>query len=136
LVDQTSLGLRSLVKQDGALELSLAEVTVSPPKDDEVIVRVEAQHAVLTALVEVDRAVVQREVRAELVITFAKRFSGKSGKSLHGTPIACSMAAAIAGAPPSIGSSPTPLAPLGPPENGASTRMVSKRGASLLVGMT
>jgi NADPH:quinone reductase len=42
LVDQTSLGLRSLVKQDGALELSLAQVTVSPPKDDEVIVRVEA----------------------------------------------------------------------------------------------
>jgi NADPH2:quinone reductase len=42
LVDQTSLGLRSLVKQDGALELSLAQVAVSPPKDDEVIVRVEA----------------------------------------------------------------------------------------------
>jgi NADPH:quinone reductase-like Zn-dependent oxidoreductase len=42
LANQTSLGLRSLVKQDGALELSLAQVTVSPPKDDEVIVRVEA----------------------------------------------------------------------------------------------
>jgi len=42
LVDQTSVELRSLVKQDGALELSLAQVTVSPPKDDEVIVRVEA----------------------------------------------------------------------------------------------
>jgi NADPH2:quinone reductase len=42
MVDQTSLGLRSLVKQDGALELSLAQVTVSPPKDDEVIIRVEA----------------------------------------------------------------------------------------------
>src|ERR1700748_610427 len=42
LVDQTSLELRSLVKQDGVLELSLAQVTVSPPKDDEVIVRVEA----------------------------------------------------------------------------------------------
>jgi NADPH2:quinone reductase len=42
MVDQTSLGLRSLVKQDGALELSLAQATVSPPKDDEVIVRVEA----------------------------------------------------------------------------------------------
>ena len=39
---ETSLGLRSLVKQDGALELSLAQVTVSPPKDDEVIVRIEA----------------------------------------------------------------------------------------------
>ena len=42
MVDQTSLGLRSLVKQDGALELSFAPVAVSPPKDDEVIVRVEA----------------------------------------------------------------------------------------------
>ena len=42
MVDQTSLGLRSLVKQDGSLELSLAQATVSPPKDDEVIVRVEA----------------------------------------------------------------------------------------------
>src|SRR6266481_649953 len=42
MVDQTSLGLRSLVKQDGSLELSLAQVTVSPPKNDEVIVRVEA----------------------------------------------------------------------------------------------
>jgi NADPH:quinone reductase-like Zn-dependent oxidoreductase len=30
------------VKQDGSLELSLAQATVSPPKDDEVIVRVEA----------------------------------------------------------------------------------------------
>ena len=30
------------MKQDGALELSLAQVAVSPPKDDEVIVRVEA----------------------------------------------------------------------------------------------
>jgi NADPH:quinone reductase-like Zn-dependent oxidoreductase len=42
LVDQTSLELRSLVKQDGALELSLAQATVSTPKDDEVIVHVEA----------------------------------------------------------------------------------------------
>jgi NADPH2:quinone reductase len=42
MVDQASLGLRSLVKQDGALELSFAQVAVSPPKDDEVIVRVEA----------------------------------------------------------------------------------------------
>src|SRR4029077_696193 len=42
MVDQTSLGLRSLVKQDGSLELSLAQATVSPPKDDEVIIRIEA----------------------------------------------------------------------------------------------
>ena len=39
---QTSWGLRSLVKEDGTLELSLVEVTLSPPKDDEVVVRVEA----------------------------------------------------------------------------------------------
>ena len=42
MVDQISLGLRSLVKQDGILELSLTQTTVSSPKDDEVIVRVEA----------------------------------------------------------------------------------------------
>ncbi len=42
MADQTSLGLRSLVKPDGALELSLAQASVSPPKDDEVIIRVEA----------------------------------------------------------------------------------------------
>ncbi len=42
MVDQTSLELRSLAKQDGTLELSLAQVTVSTPKDDEVIVHVEA----------------------------------------------------------------------------------------------
>ena len=38
MVDQASLELRSLVKQDGVLELSLARVTVPPPKDNEVIV--------------------------------------------------------------------------------------------------
>jgi len=42
LAYQTSWGLRSLVKEDGTLELSLVEVTLSPPKDDEVVVRVEA----------------------------------------------------------------------------------------------
>ena len=42
MVDQASLELRSLVKQDGVLELSLARVTVPPPKDNEVIVRIEA----------------------------------------------------------------------------------------------
>jgi NADPH2:quinone reductase len=42
MADQTSLGLRSLVKQDGALELSLAQASVSLPKDDEVIIRIEA----------------------------------------------------------------------------------------------
>jgi NADPH:quinone reductase len=42
LANQTSLELRSLVKPDGSLELSLAHATVSPPKNDEVIVRIEA----------------------------------------------------------------------------------------------
>jgi NADPH:quinone reductase len=42
MVDQTSLELRSLVKQDGVLELSLARATLPPPKDHEVIVRIEA----------------------------------------------------------------------------------------------
>jgi len=39
---RSGLQLRSLVKQDGTLELSLAEVETPQPKADEVIVRVEA----------------------------------------------------------------------------------------------
>ena len=42
LANQTSLELRSLVKQDGTLELSLAQVSVPSPTADEVVVRVEA----------------------------------------------------------------------------------------------
>lgn len=42
LANQTSLELRSLVKQDGTLELSLAAVSVPSPTADEVVVRVEA----------------------------------------------------------------------------------------------
>jgi NADPH:quinone reductase-like Zn-dependent oxidoreductase len=38
----TGLELRSLVKKDGTLEVSLARVKVPEPKDDEVVVRVEA----------------------------------------------------------------------------------------------
>ena len=38
----TGLQLRSLVKDDGTLELSLASVPTPDPKSDEVIVRVEA----------------------------------------------------------------------------------------------
>ena len=45
------------------------------------------------------------------------------------------MAATTAGAPTSIGSSPTPFAPCGTPVNGASTRIVEMRGASRAVGM-
>jgi NADPH:quinone reductase-like Zn-dependent oxidoreductase len=41
-VADTGLELRSLVKKDGKLEVSLAKVKVPEPKDDEVVVRVEA----------------------------------------------------------------------------------------------
>src|ERR1035437_8760778 len=65
----------------------------------------------------------------------SKRSSGRSGRSSRTIPVACSIAAAIAGAPPSIGSSPMPFAPPpGPFEYGSSTRIVVKRGASRLVG--
>ena len=39
---RTGLQLRSTVKQEGLLELSLADVPIPDPKPDEVIVRVEA----------------------------------------------------------------------------------------------
>src|SRR5262249_57483389 len=38
---RTGLQLRSTVKKDGHLELSLAEVAIAEPKADEVVVRVE-----------------------------------------------------------------------------------------------
>jgi NADPH2:quinone reductase len=41
-VERTGLQLRSLVKADGELELSLAKVAVPAPADDEVVIRVEA----------------------------------------------------------------------------------------------
>jgi NADPH:quinone reductase len=42
MAEKTSLGLRSLVKPDGVLELSLAPERVETPNDDEVVIRVEA----------------------------------------------------------------------------------------------
>jgi len=48
---------------------------------------------------------------------------------------ACSGALSPAGAPTSIGSSPTPFAPCGTPLNGASTRIVRICGASSAVGI-
>jgi len=42
LVKQTGLELRSLVRPDGVLELSLVHLPIPTPKDDEVIVRVDA----------------------------------------------------------------------------------------------
>lgn len=41
-IADTGLELRSLVKKDGTLEVSLAKVPVPEPKDDQVVVRVEA----------------------------------------------------------------------------------------------
>ena len=38
----TALQLRSLIKEDGLLELSLTRVEVPEPKDDQVVVRIEA----------------------------------------------------------------------------------------------
>jgi NADPH:quinone reductase len=42
MAHQTNLELRSLVKFDGKLELSLVELPIPTPKDDEVVVRVDA----------------------------------------------------------------------------------------------
>ena len=65
----------------------------------------------------------------------ARMRSGVAGRSWIQTPVASWMAATTAGAPTSIGSSPTPLAPCGAPENGFSTRIDSMRGASSAVGI-
>jgi NADPH2:quinone reductase len=40
-----ALQLRSMIKREGTLELSLATIPIPQPKDDEVLVRVEASSA-------------------------------------------------------------------------------------------
>src|SRR5207302_4757646 len=60
--------------------------------------------------------------------------SGEIGSSSNATPSASSTALATAAAGPSIGISPTPLAPPGPNGYGTSTRIVSSSGASANVG--
>src|SRR3954469_2153516 len=65
----------------------------------------------------------------------SNNFSGVAGISATGIPVAFSTACTVAGAPPSIGSSPTPLAPKGPPPQARSSRWTSIRGLSLIVGM-
>src|SRR5215470_8761957 len=60
--------------------------------------------------------------------------SGEIGSASNAQPSASSTALATAAAGPSIGISPTPLAPLGPNGYGTSTRMVSSSGASANVG--
>jgi len=61
--------------------------------------------------------------------------SGVAGRSWIHTPVASWIAATTAGAPTSIGSSPTPLARCGASGKGASTRIEVIRGASSAVGM-
>ena len=65
----------------------------------------------------------------------ARMRSGVAGRSWTHAPVASWIAATTAGAPTSIGSSPTPLAPCGAEANGASTRIDVIRGASSEVGM-
>lgn len=86
MVNQTSLGLRSLVKQDGALELSLAQVSVSPPKDDEVIVRVEA-----TPINPSDLGLLLAGGNASLA-----KVSGKGSQTVVTAPIAPAVMRALA----------------------------------------
>src|ERR1041385_6990936 len=60
--------------------------------------------------------------------------SGEIGSASNAVPSASSTALATAAAGPSIGISPTPLAPLGPNGYGTSTSRVSSSGASANVG--
>src|ERR1700692_1033504 len=65
----------------------------------------------------------------------SKMSSGRRGISVKEMPVACSMALRIAGAGPSMGSSPMPLAPPGPWGEGTSSKVTWMGGMSALVGM-
>src|SRR5258706_13863073 len=93
LVDQTGLELRSLVKPDGALELSLVRLPIPTPKDDEVIVRVEAAPinpsdlGLLLAAADVRAATrsgegAQTVVTAPIAPAALRAFAGRVGKSM------------------------------------------------------
>jgi NADPH:quinone reductase-like Zn-dependent oxidoreductase len=93
LVDQTSLELRSLVKPDGALELSLVRVPVPTPRDDEVVVRVEATPinpsdlGLLLAAADVSAvttsgAGVRTVVTAPIAPAALRALAGRVGKSM------------------------------------------------------
>jgi NADPH2:quinone reductase len=93
LVDQTSLELRSLVRPDGTLELSLAQLPVPAPRDDEVIVRVEATPInpsdlgllLAAADVSVARASgkgAQTVVTAPIAPAAMRALAGRAGKSM------------------------------------------------------
>src|SRR5262249_26794073 len=94
-----------------------------------------AQHIqqALAARLDADLAAIQSEPNHRIAPSTR---SGESGSSATSVPMAFETAAAIAGAGPSIGSSPMPLAPpAGPCGNGFSTSTVSIIGTSVLVGM-
>src|ERR1700727_318365 len=65
----------------------------------------------------------------------SKMSSGRRGISANETPMACSIALRMAGAGPSMGSSPMPLAPSGPWDEGTSSKVTWIGGMSTLVGM-
>src|SRR6185295_5728616 len=87
--------------------------------------------------VHLDRLAVEGEGGLHGVVSSSPRNnrSGVAGISSTGMPVAFSIACTAAGAPPSIGSSPTPLAPKGPPSQPLSSRWTSILGQSLAVGM-
>jgi len=65
----------------------------------------------------------------------AIRRSGVSGRRVTSAPVAWATALKIAGAGPSIGSSPMPLAPAGPCGYGTSSKNTRMGGRSIDVGM-
>ena len=65
----------------------------------------------------------------------SKMSSGRRGISVNETPMACSIALRMAGAGPSMGSSPMPLAPSGPWDEGTSSKVTWMGGISALVAM-
>src|SRR5206468_4439330 len=65
----------------------------------------------------------------------SKRSSGSSGMEQKQTPVASSTALTIAGAGPSIGSSPMPFAPCAPCTFPISSKKTRIRGRSAEVGM-
>ena len=78
-----------------------------------------------------DGVAVHREAHAASSSSAVIIVSGTTGTCRRRTPVACAIALTIAGAGPSIGSSPIPLAPPGPPAYGRSakaTRRENYRG--------
>ena len=93
MANQTGLELRSLVKSDGELELSLVELPVPTPEDDEVIVRVEATPinpsdlGLLLAAADANAATTsgdgtQTVVTAPIAPAALRALAGRIGKSM------------------------------------------------------